>query len=381
MSTSKQARLRHFWFTFHLWIGVGLGILLLPLSVTGSLLVWHDGIDRMAHPARYAVSGSEAPLAPSAYLKAAAEALDPALKATILRLPAEPGMPVTVAARGATRGGGFPAMTTVYLDPPTGHVLDVADTGGSFMMFVHRFHGSLMVPGLGRQIVGWLGVAMLISSLSGIYLWWPRNGQFLKGLRWRRQPTTNANLHFTFGFWIAIPLAILSFTGAYISFPQTARSVVGLFAEVGPQQQRGGPGGFGAPVTPSLTPDAAAEAAIATVPGARLLALTFPAGANPAWRIQLLDGGRTRTVSVDDQSGEVKAGRDRAASQPAAGDAFTRLMRQLHDGTDMGLVWQIVIFFGGLVPALLTVTGVVMWWRRRENRKALARRLANAPGE
>lgn len=380
--SKSSARLRHFWFTFHLWIGVGLGILLLPLSVTGSVLVWHDGVDKLMHPARFAVSGAET-LAPSAYLAAATGALEAGLKPSALRLPAEPGMPVTVSARGVPQGGGFPPMTTVYLDPPTARVLDVADTGGSFMMIMHRLHGSLMIPGVGRQIVGWLGVAMLISSLTGIYLWWPRNGQFLKGLRWKRQPTINANLHFTLGFWIAVPLATLSFTGAYISFPQTARSVVGLFAEVSPQQQRGpgGPGGMGTPITPALSPDAAAEAVLAANPGTQLLSLSFPAGSNPAWRVQIKDGEATRNIMVDDATGAVKAGRDRAAAQPAAGDAFSRLMRQLHDGTDMGLVWQIVIFVGGIVPAVLTVTGVIMWWRRRGAKKALARRLASAPGE
>ena len=53
-------------------------------------------------------------------------------------------------------------------------------------------------------------------------------------------------------------------------------------------------------------------------------------------------------------------------------------MRRWHDGQGMGLVWQIVIFAGGIIPAILGVTGIVMWLRRRANRKALARRLAAA---
>jgi len=40
-------------------------------------------------------------------------------------------------------------------------------------------------------------------------------------------------------------------------------------------------------------------------------------------------------------------------------------MRRIHDGTDMGIVWQVVVFLGGLLPAALAVIGVIMWWRAR----------------
>src|SRR3546814_2366100 len=54
------------------------------------------------------------------------------------------------------------------------------------------------------------GVAMLISCVSGIWLWWPTVGSWLRGLRWRRHRNFDTNLHHLFGFWIAVPLFILS---------------------------------------------------------------------------------------------------------------------------------------------------------------------------
>jgi hypothetical protein len=61
-------------------------------------------------------------------------------------------------------------------------------------------------------------------------------------------------------------------------------------------------------------------------------------------------------------------------------------MRRLHDGTGMGALWQTIIFLGGIVPAILAVTGIVMWLRSRGWRAALARkrkaaRLAPLPAE
>src|SRR3546814_19090234 len=64
-------------------------------------------------------------------------------------------------------------------------------------------HGSLMVPGVGRKIVGWLGVAMMISAFTGIWLWWPMVGRWSKGLRWRRHAHLDTNLHHMAGFWIS----------------------------------------------------------------------------------------------------------------------------------------------------------------------------------
>jgi uncharacterized iron-regulated membrane protein len=69
--------------------------------------------------------------------------------------------------------------------------------------------------------------------------------------------------------------------------------------------------------------------------------------------------------------------RDRAGA--AAPDTLSPLVRRLHDGGDMGLVWQSVIFAGGIAPAVLSLTGLVMWLRRRSRRRAVARRPEEAP--
>ncbi len=79
--------------------------------------------------------------------------------------------------------GGF---LRVYLDAPTGRVLDVTQ-GVDFIGWMHSFHESLTLREyMGREIVGFVGVAMLISSLSGIYLWWPARGQGRKALGFRK---------------------------------------------------------------------------------------------------------------------------------------------------------------------------------------------------
>ena len=48
---TKPARLRTFWWTVHRWIGLVLTVLLVPIAVSGALLVWHDPLDALVHPA------------------------------------------------------------------------------------------------------------------------------------------------------------------------------------------------------------------------------------------------------------------------------------------------------------------------------------------
>ena len=98
-------------------------------------------------------------------------------------------------------------------------MLEVAASSGGVVRFLHVLHGSLQIPGVGRSIVGWIGVAMMVSSFTGLWLWWPTVGKWPRGLRWRRHRNTDTNLHYLMGFWIALPLFVLSLTGAWISFP------------------------------------------------------------------------------------------------------------------------------------------------------------------
>jgi uncharacterized iron-regulated membrane protein len=39
----------------------------------------------------------------------------------------------------------------------------------------------------------------------------------------------------------------------------------------------------------------------------------------------------------------------------------------------MGFGWQLLIFLGGIIPAALSVTGILMWWRSRQWRRARPR--------
>jgi uncharacterized iron-regulated membrane protein len=363
-----SGRARQLLWTFHRWIGLLLLTLLVPISLSGALLVFDDVLDALVHPSRYAVSGN-ATLAPSVYLAHAKAALDAGLEPAVVRYPGDDGRPVMVQARGGGRDGGPPRILIVYLDPPTARVLGVADFRSSLIGVLHRFHENLTIPEYsGRAIVGWAGVAMLVLALSGIVLWWPRNGALLPGLRWRRAPGTSGNLHHSFGFWISMPLAFVSLTGVYLAFPPQARSLLSSVAPMAPQ----GPRGFAPPLRrTSIAPDQALAAARALAADAAPIALFLPtasrdgAAGTPTWRIQSRDrAGDDLTLLVDDGTAEASL-----RPAPLSGDRAAQWIRWLHEGSHSGMVWRVVVLLTGLFPAVLAVTGLMMWLRGWPKRK------------
>ena len=341
-------RLRSLWFQIHKWLGILLAILVIPISLSGAVLVWHDWLDEQVNPQRYpAVS---APLlSPAAYAASASKFLQPGERITSMNFPGDTGS-VQVTLSKPAEGGGRPQRAWVFLDPASAKPIERAGSGEGLVRVLHVLHGSLMVPGVGRQIVGWVGVAMMLSSLTGLWLWWPTMGRFTRGLRWRRRPDFNSNLHHTGGFWIALPLAVLSLTGVWISFP-------GVFSGGAP----GGPGGPAQPLVETKLGPEGALAAAQVIAAGRPANLVWPTEKKAEWTVSVKGAGKPQEVKVGDADA-------RASLVPAKPETLARTMRRIHDGTGMPVVWQVIIFIGGILPALLAVTGILMWLRVRRRR-------------
>jgi uncharacterized iron-regulated membrane protein len=361
-------KLRRAWFQVHKWIGLSLAILIIPLSLSGAALVFQDSVDRALNPARYATSGADL-LAPGRYADAARAALEHGERIASVQFPTGEG-PIIVAASkaGGGRHAGPPARTMVYLDPPSARVLDVAASNAGAMRVIHMLHGSLLLPGVGRTIVGWIGVAMMVSCFTGLWLWWPTVGRWARGLRWRRHRNLDTNLHHLMGFWVALPLFVLSLSGAWIAFPAFFGALTGAPAHDGDRGAR-----FRArPIErPAMALDVVVQAAQARASGT-IREIDWPTDADPSWKVTLSSAGScARDISIADAGGTATVSPTRAHG----GAGLAGVIRRLHDGDDMGPVWRTIIFIAGILPALLAITGIVMWWRARNWREAVAERL------
>ena len=344
-----KVELRNAWFQVHKWIGILLAIILIPLSLTGSMLVWDEPLDRLLQPAHYAASGP-ATLPASAYVSAARRALPAGSMIISVRIGEGPVM-ITAAPPKPSKMRGPALRLGVWVDLATGEVIDRGLTTSPVLRWAHIFHGSLQIPGPGRAVVGWLGVAMLISSLTGIWLWWPVSGSVTRGFRWKRQAALDGNLHHLIGFWISLPLAVLSLTGVIIAWPQMMGRTTNSMTRMAQ--------------APLATTSLSIDQAIAAAGTEGKVTVTFPTDKQPGWRIA---AGRGRTIMVDDATGAARPAED------GQRDRMRPLYRRLHDGTGMGLIFQLIIFVGGIAPVVLGVTGMIMWLRTRGWRADVTKR-------
>ena len=358
-------RLREFWVQVHLWLGLTLGILGVFIGLSGSILVFDREIDGMLNAQRHRTSEGPAELAYSEYVKRATAALEGKARPMLVRASEGESEPIVVTARSNEEGGGF---SRVYLDPPTGRVLDIA-VGGGFIGWVHNFHESLTLRDLhGREIVGAVGIAMLISSLTGVYLWWPGRARFAASLGFRRGLPLSRNLHYVGGFYGFIVLAMLSFTGIFIAYADAGRVVVSLFGPLSPPARNVSieEGSVG---KQRLSIDEAIAIAKKAYPDESLWSVGLPAGPKGTYRVNLSEPGldspqpaRGTVVFIDPRDGSIVRRVD--AKTRTSGDQFLAMQRAMHGGDPFGRAGRLLICIVGLLPGLLVVTGSIMWLRK-----------------
>jgi len=336
-----------------------------------------DPIDRLAAPQRYAVTGDAVTQNLSLYVERAKAATSGG-EAVQIRHALRPSSPLIVLLRSpartdaarnarppesraehATRGEATNRLLAVYLDPASATVLASGEFRDSLVGKIHMFHETLFIPqGWGRALVGWLGVAMFILAITGIWMWWPRRGSFLQALKFRQSRRESINIHRRFGIIVALPLAMASITGVYLAFQQQLRPLLGSVLAISAEPRRS------LAAEPLARPrlDIDRAFALATEGSmSRLVSLSLPTAASPLWRIDTsTQSGEVVSVTVDDASGQRGI-----APSPLAGDVFAQWIRSAHTGNGLGFFWSALLFLCGLVPAILFITGLFIWRGRR----------------
>jgi uncharacterized iron-regulated membrane protein len=204
-------------FQLHLWSGIGIGLYVLLVSVTGSVLVYRNELYRAAtqDPIIVAESG---PRLNDEQLKAAVTRAYPGYSVLSIGRRQNPDQAVSIALKGRGR------LKNRLFNPYTG--ADLGDSVPLGILMVSRLlklHDDLLGGTTGRSING-IG-ALLIAALAftGIVVWWP-------GIRtWRRSLTVPRNagwqrfiwgLHGMLGFWTFGVILLFAISGAYLGNPE-----------------------------------------------------------------------------------------------------------------------------------------------------------------
>jgi uncharacterized iron-regulated membrane protein len=292
----------------------------------------------------------------------------------------------------------------VSVDPHDGKMLGTIVKDDTWFYWAENIHGTLLIGDIGdrlQEIAAGLGVVLVVS---GLYLWWPRNGRSLGRalipdiyahgrILWK-------NLHMTAGFYMSIVLLLflvsgLSWSGvwgekifqAWSTFPAEKWDNVPLSDKKHKDMNHGASKEVPWALEQTSMPASGSEAGAAGIPEGTPVTLDSVAafaksiGFNEQFRVNLpggdegvytisadsMDADTTsptgdRTIHLDQYTGKILAD-VRYADYSLAGKAMA-VGIALHEGT-MGL-WNTLlntVFCLGVV--FMCVSGVVMWWKRR----------------
>jgi uncharacterized iron-regulated membrane protein len=408
---------RPFWVIVHRWAGLTLALFLAVAGLTGSLLPWFDELDAATAPAMQNAAPprpGQAPLDPLA-VRAALLARHPAARVDFVYLTREDGRADRLYATWIDPQTGLeradrPDWDDVFVNPWTGAEQGHRRYGAirqgvkNLMPFLYQLHFSLALGPWGLFAMGLAALVWTLDCFVGFYLTLPPGALGKAGFlrRWRpswklRYPSTGYKLTFDLhragGLWLWPILLVFALSSVSFNLPQVYRPALTL---LGGQDSEAMLEAAALPRprwTPALDfPAAARRGAELAAQEATRRGLALP-GDGRAWLWYVpsaglyvygvkssadvaRDGGGTR-IAFDGNSGAL-----RSVTLPTgarAADTMTTWIVALHMAQVGGIAWRIAVTLIGLGTTVLSVTGVLIWLRKRSARAGRRLKLAARP--
>lgn len=393
-ATNKLYRAAWRW---HFYAGLYVIPFLTMLAVTGLIMLWISVLSGRDGEWISVVPDGE-PMAVSALSQAAVEAVpDGALVQYVAPRAAD------LAAIFRVDAGDDAIMVAV--NPYTGEVLSEMSRRAGWYDFANDIHGTLLLGVTGDRMIEIAASLAMVLIATGLYLWWPRDGQGLRVLvpnLAARGRSLWKTLHATIGAWISIVLVLflvsgLSWAGiwgekfvqAWSTFPAEkwgaplsdvthasmnhgATKEVPWALEQAPMPASGSEAGAtglaeGVPVTLDTIVAFAGQIGFDN-----RFQLNVPKGDTGVWTISRDSMSNDsahptddRTVHIDQYSGRVLAD-VKFADYSVYGKGMA-VGIALHEG-DMGW-WNVALnTIFCLSVIFVSVSGAVMWWMRRPSK-------------
>lgn len=396
--------LRGMFVRLHRYVGLAIAAFLVLVSVTGSILVFQQEIDAWLNPDLWALERSGASLSPQ-QIAYRVEAADPRVIARWIPLETRPQVAADVWVEWKPDPqSGAPALRRydqMFVDPVTGKVNGTRRYGACclerehFIPFIYYVHSSLFMPGrAGAILLGIVGILWTLDSFVGLYLTFPQGGGFWRGWRrsWRIKLGGSLvrrifDLHRAPGLWLWPLLILMGISSVALALEhEIVEPVVERFSTVSPEPWEGRPPPSPATaMAPRVSFDQALEIASAAARAAGIEEPNSGLFLGPEIGMYGVRFGREEEagigqgwIYVDSMSGEVV--KAIPATSGTAGDVFMRMQLPIHAGRLLGLPTRILAVLVGLGTAMLAITGVLIWLRKRRARIAPVPRYRQSRG-
>jgi uncharacterized iron-regulated membrane protein len=362
---------RAIWLKVHLYIALSAGFFFALMGLTGSLSVYREELDTLLNP-QLVIEQPAGKRQSLDKIMAAVQAAQPNRYGSwTLEMPRSPhGMITAWYDKPRETFFEFHAPLMVSVNPYTAEIVSSRFWGQTVTTWLLDLHSQLRYDRFGWNTVGVLGFLLMISTCTGVYLWWPG----FRGIWAALAICHNAgmmrlvfDLHRLIGLLSASILLLLAFTGINLSYPSILETLVG---SSGMEH-----GETGRTIISTATPnnhpvglESAEFVARGPFPRAELRRVTTPTGDSGIYRINLRQGSEINqrhpytTVWVDRWSGQIKEVRN--PSNFTQGENFTAWIWPLHTGEAVGGTGRFLWFLAGMGLFFLYVTGLLHWLYR-----------------
>lgn len=407
----RRGALRRGCVLVHRWAGLAMGAFLLVAALTGSVLAWFDELECLLIPEMMLAAPPRegAPLLDPLTLHAAARAQLPrGADVPWIPLHVEPGRTLRMSVSTADATQALP-FDEVFVDPYTGRIQghrrwgDIGQGLPNLLTFIYRLHYSLALGAAGTTLLGIVALVWTLDCFIGAWLTLPAHATSRpNGPSWltRWKPAWRLrlhggrlklifDLHRAGGLWLWAVLFVLAWSSVAFNLSEVYAPVTRLL--MGQQVTQPGLGHLAALPTPRLQPAMAPPQALAAA--RKLVAeqsvqrgfavqreewLGYEAAHGIYTYMLTTDrdireryGGNTRLL-LDGDTGAFKG--LYLPTGEAAGDTVTTWITALHMAAMWGLPLKLAVTLSGIAIALLTVTGTLIWVRKRRAREAPLRR-------
>jgi len=345
-----------FIFSIHRILGLVAGLFIIMLTLTGSVLVLDSQVDAWLNPEVTKIVPGSSRQSTDALVQTVRQQY-PA--ATLLNLRLYAGE-ADRAVRAEVKDKG--ERIWVYLNPYTGAVLGTREREGSFVRRARELHENLLWEPYGGYIMGLVGLCLLGSVLTGT--WYYRKSLlsvFSIGIRWKKsRRIVYADIHKYLGVVALLFMTLMSCTGIFFHWEQIERAF-------GDQPDR--------PKTEAITPTVnAVDTYLAqsqqAVPGLVADLISFPESADQPLVVRGNTPESNRilgrfTASVEFDAATGKQQKVFRAEDADAEYKMEHIFEELHFGRFGGFITQFLWIFFALSTAIVTLTGLLIWWVKR----------------
>lgn len=374
---------------WHFYAGLFCTPFVVILSITGAIYLFKPQIEAFSERA-YDNLTIDGPTATAADQVSAALQAVPNATLDAYELPMGPNRAGRVIVRSGSEA------IRVYVHPQTLAILDTYPDNDRFSRFLFRMHGELLMGDRGSMIVELAASWTIVMILTGLYLWWPRQAKGWGGIVYPRLGAGSRifwrDIHSVTGIWISALVLFLLVSGlpwakTWGSYLKAVRRVTGTAVaqqdwstgSEAPAKQGGehaghgthGGGGGGRrrgpkPIPKDLTAIDRIAATIAPLELAAPVLIAPPGKGETNWTAKSMAANRPLRVNmvVDGDSGAIIS-RENFADRHLV-DRIVSTGVAAHEGQLFGWPNQLLGLIAALGLLLICVSGVVMWWRRRD---------------